>query len=99
MEQREKEGKEIKLDLRKNTLPENLKIVHERLNSLGPWDILITISDYDPELIFEEINFLLPGLWKFEKHLNQEGVWEAKWRLNPMLPFPWIEEKVRFIEK
>jgi len=93
------EGKEVKIDLRRNTFPESVKSVHERLNSIAPWDTLITISDFDPELIYNEINFFLPGLWKIEKKINTEGLWEAKWKMNPDAPFPWIDERIEILKK
>jgi uncharacterized protein (DUF2249 family) len=92
-------GKEIKIDLRKTTFPESLKSVHERLNSLSPWDILITVSDFDPESIYKEINFLLPNLWKIEKNINPEGLWETKWKMNPNTPFPWIDGRIKILKK
>ncbi|MCP2519139.1 DUF2249 domain-containing protein [SCandidatus Aminicenantes bacterium Aminicenantia_JdfR_composite] len=92
------EGKEIKIDLRKNTFPESLKSVHERLNSLAPWYTLVTISDFDPDILYKEINFFLPGLWKIEKNITSERVWEAKWKMNPNAPCPCIDERIEYLK-
>ncbi|MEW6455667.1 MAG: hypothetical protein AB1410_02975 [Acidobacteriota bacterium] len=98
MEAGQLQRKEIRLDLRKYTKAEGFRALEEKLCSIGANEVLISISDYDPEEIKKEVDFIFMNIWDFEKTKNQDGVWEAKWRLKKNSPVPEFDMRIKFVE-
>ncbi len=90
--------REHKLDLKKFIKSEGVRAFEEKLQSIGANDLLITITNYDPDELKKEVDFLFYNIWDYNKRILEDGTFEAYWKLKKNVENIEVDERLKFVE-